>query len=54
MASRKGNIFSKKYGDQPHPIHKNLVVHNSGIEISTEKGASARAVLQVEKFSKFR
>jgi murein hydrolase activator len=45
----KGNIF-QKYGDQPHPIYKNLTVHNSSIEISTEKGSSARAVFAGEVF----
>jgi septal ring factor EnvC (AmiA/AmiB activator) len=45
----KGNIF-QRYGDQPHPIHKNLTVHNSSIEISTEKGSSARAVFAGEVF----
>jgi septal ring factor EnvC (AmiA/AmiB activator) len=50
-----GNV-SQYYGDQPHPVHKNLTVHNSGIEITTEAGASARAVfggevLQVQVIS---
>ena len=36
------------YGDQPHPIFRALVVHNSGIEISTESGANARAVFAGE------
>jgi septal ring factor EnvC (AmiA/AmiB activator) len=45
----KGNIF-QKYGDQPHPIYKNLTVHNSSIEISTEKGSAARAVFAGEVF----
>ena len=35
---------SAKYGDQPHPVHKNLIIHNSGIEIETTAGATARAV----------
>lgn len=39
----KGAV-SLPYGDQPHPIYKTLMVHNSGVEISTENGASARAV----------
>jgi murein DD-endopeptidase MepM/ murein hydrolase activator NlpD len=43
----KGSI-SQYYGDQPHPVHKNLTVHNSGIEITTEAGASARAVFAGE------
>ncbi len=32
------------YGEQPHPVYPNLVIHNSGVEITTEKGANARAV----------
>jgi hypothetical protein len=36
------------YGDQAHPIYSSLVIHNSGVEITTNEGASARAVL-VEK-----
>lgn len=36
--------ISAKYGDQPHPVHKNLIIHNSGIEIETTAGATARAV----------
>lgn len=43
----KGAI-SLGYGDQPHPVFKSLTVHNSGIEISTENGASARAVFAGE------
>lgn len=39
----KGAV-SLPYGDQPHPIYKTLTVHNSGVEITTENGASARAV----------
>lgn len=43
----KGAI-SLGYGDQPHPVFNTLVVHNSGIEISTENGATARAVFSGE------
>lgn len=43
----KGYV-SLKHGDQPHPIHKNLTIHNSGVEISTEPGSSARAVFAGE------
>lgn len=39
----KGYI-SLPYGDQPHPIHKNLTTHNSGVEITTPQGSYARAV----------
>ncbi|WP_227871670.1 murein hydrolase activator EnvC family protein [Flavobacterium kingsejongi] len=37
-------LLTTLYGDQPHPLQKNLTVHNSGIEISTEAGSNARAV----------
>jgi septal ring factor EnvC (AmiA/AmiB activator) len=43
----KGAI-SLGYGDQPHPVFRSLIVHNSGIEISTESGAIARAVFSGE------
>ena len=51
----KGYV-SLGHGDQPHPIHKNLTIHNSGVEISTEPGSLARAVfggevLQVQVIS---
>ena len=39
----KGAI-SLRYGNVPHPVYKTLVVHNSGVEITTEQGANARAV----------
>lgn len=37
-------FVSLGYGDQAHPVYKSLIVHNSGIEITTESGANARAV----------
>ena len=40
--------ISLKHGDQPHPIHTNLTIHNSGVEISTKPGSSARAVFSGE------
>jgi septal ring factor EnvC (AmiA/AmiB activator) len=51
----KGQITSS-YGDQPHPVYKSLIVHNNGIDIATESGASARAVFggevtQIQKLS---
>ena len=39
----KGAV-SLPYGDQPHPEYRTLTVHNSGVEITTENGASARSV----------
>ena len=43
----KGYI-SLPYGDQPHPIHKNLTTHNSGVEITTQAGSYARSVFAGE------
>lgn len=43
----KGYI-SLPYGDQPHPIQTQLTIHNSGVEITTESGATARSVFQGE------
>ncbi len=43
----KGYI-SLPYGDQPHPIQTHLVIHNSGIEITTEGSSKARAIFQGE------
>ena len=39
----KGNV-SLRFGDQPHPILPGLTVHCSGVEITTDQGANARAV----------
>ncbi|MGG7034421.1 MAG: murein hydrolase activator EnvC family protein [Flavobacterium sp.] len=39
----KGQLYLG-YGDQPHPMFKSLIVHNSGVDIITEEGANARAV----------
>ena len=37
-------VVSLPYGDQTHPVYRTLTVHNSGVEITTENGASARSV----------
>jgi len=39
-------FISLGYGDQPHPLYPSLTVHNSGVEITTEQGANARAVFE--------
>lgn len=39
-------FISLGYGDQQHPLYPNLTVHNSGVEITTEQGATARAVFE--------
>lgn len=46
----KGYV-SLGYGDQAHPVYKSLVVHNSGVEITTEQGSNARAVFGGEVVS---
>ena len=37
-------FVSLKYGDQPHPLQKSLIIHNSGVEISTDSGTNVRSV----------
>jgi septal ring factor EnvC (AmiA/AmiB activator) len=37
-------FISLGYGDQAHPIYNTLVIHNSGVEITTNEGSNARAV----------
>jgi septal ring factor EnvC (AmiA/AmiB activator) len=39
------------FGDQTHPVYKALVIHNSGLEFTTDSGASARAVFGGEVWS---
>lgn len=36
------------YGKQAHPVYKSLEINNSGLEITTESGSSARAVFTGE------
>lgn len=43
----KGNL-TKKFGRQPHPLEPSIMIESSGIEISSEKGARARAVFNGE------
>ncbi|MGS4345822.1 murein hydrolase activator EnvC family protein [Myroides odoratus] len=43
----KGYI-SLAYGDQPHPVQTHLTIHNSGVEITTEANAKARAIFEGE------
>lgn len=37
-------FISLGYGNQTHPLFNTITVHNSGVEITTDRGASARAV----------
>ena len=41
-------FVSLPYGDQQHPQFNSLRVHNSGVEITTDQGATARAVFAGE------
>jgi len=41
-------FVSLPYGDQPHPVVKTVMIHNSGVEITTDQGATARAVFSGE------
>lgn len=41
-------VVTLRFGDQPHPVHRSLVVHNSGVEITTEDDSNARAVFDGE------
>lgn len=36
------------FGDHPHPVLKGIMVKSNGIDISTNKGSSARAIFQGE------
>ncbi|TRX37915.1 peptidoglycan DD-metalloendopeptidase family protein [Flavobacterium sp. ZT3R18] len=37
-------FVSLGYGDQPHPVYPTVITHNSGVEITTDQGSTARAV----------
>lgn len=41
-------FISLGYGDQAHPVYNTLVVHNSGVVITTTEGSDARAVFDGE------
>lgn len=41
-------VITLGYGNQPHPVYKSLIIHNSGIEITTDSGSNARAVFSGE------
>jgi septal ring factor EnvC (AmiA/AmiB activator) len=40
----KYGIITGKYGEQPHPILKNIKIRNDGIDISTVRDAEVRAI----------
>ncbi|MDI9308784.1 MAG: peptidoglycan DD-metalloendopeptidase family protein [Limnohabitans sp.] len=40
--------LTKRFGRQPHPLEPSIMIESSGIEISSERGAQARAVFNGE------
>jgi septal ring factor EnvC (AmiA/AmiB activator) len=43
----KGAV-TMSYGDHPHPVYSEVIQHNSGVDITTEPGETARAVFAGE------
>lgn len=41
-------LLTKKFGRQPHPLEPSIMIESSGVEISSEMGAKARAVFSGE------
>lgn len=41
-------VITLGFGDQPHPVYKSIMVHNSGVDITTDTNASVRAVFKGE------
>ena len=37
-----------RFGDQPSPIDRSIIINSKGVRIATEKGAEARAVFNGE------
>jgi murein hydrolase activator len=56
FASNKGKlpwpvvegVITAKFGQHPHPVLEGIVLNNNGIDISTTKGATARAIFEGE------
>lgn len=56
FASNKGKlpwpvtqgVITSRFGPHPHPVLEGIVVNNNGIDISTTKGSSARAIFEGE------
>lgn len=41
-------VITGRFGQQPHPVLKGIIIDNNGIDITTEKGAGVRAVFRGE------
>jgi septal ring factor EnvC (AmiA/AmiB activator) len=37
-------LLTKRFGMQPHPVEKSIMIESNGVEITTERGGRARAV----------
>jgi septal ring factor EnvC (AmiA/AmiB activator) len=56
FASNKGKlpwpvtqgVITAKFGKHPHPVLEGIVINNNGIDISTTKGATSRAIFNGE------
>jgi len=44
----KQGVITDRFGKHPHPVLEGIVVNNNGIDISTSKGATARAIFSGE------
>ncbi len=44
----KRGVISEDFGEHPHPVLKNVMVQNKGLDFLTDKGARARAVFDGE------
>ena len=40
----QSGVVTMKFGQQPHPVVKSVMVNNNGVRIDTDKGGKARAV----------
>jgi len=40
----KSGVVTMKFGQQPHPVVKSVMVNNNGVRIDTDQGGKARAV----------
>lgn len=41
-------VITSRFGKQPHPVLPGITIENNGVDITTEKGASVRAVFRGE------
>ena len=41
-------VITDRFGQHPHPVLNGIVINNNGIDISTTKGALARAIFEGE------